>query len=53
VNKANQPSESIENQKKIIAGYSETNLDLQLEKFYIDDETRGRDFNRQAFNENA
>ncbi|WP_020074378.1 recombinase family protein [Faecalispora sporosphaeroides] len=51
VNKADQPSDSIENQKKIIGGYSETNFDLQLEKFYIDDKASGRDFNRPAFNE--
>lgn len=51
VNKADQPSDSIENQKKIIRGYSETNCDLQLEKFYIDDNASGRDFNRPAFNE--
>ncbi|MHB8062340.1 MAG: recombinase family protein [Ruminiclostridium sp.] len=51
VNKADQPSDSIENQKKIIEGYSETNLGLQFEKFYIDDKSSGRDFNRPAFNE--
>ena len=51
VNKADHSSDSIENQKKIIVGYSETNFDLQFEKLYIDDNSSGRDFNRPAFNE--
>lgn len=41
VKKVDQPSESIENQKKIIEEYEETNLDLQLEKFYVDDKASG------------
>jgi len=51
VNKSDRPSDSIENQKKLIKDYAETNWDLQLERFYIDDKASGRDFDRPAFNE--
>ncbi|WP_455654995.1 recombinase family protein [Phascolarctobacterium sp.] len=51
VNKDAQPSDSIENQKKIIEDYAETNLDIQFERFYVDDRASGQDFNRSAFNE--
>lgn len=51
VNKADRPSDSIENQKKIIEDYAESNWDIQFERFYVDDKASGRDFNRPAFNE--
>jgi len=51
VNKTDRPSDSIENQKKIIEDYSETNWDIQFERFYVDDKASGRDFDRPAFNE--
>ena len=37
VNKADRPSDSIENQKKIIEDYAETNWDIQFVRFYVDD----------------
>jgi len=51
VNKTDEPSQSIENPKKIIEAYAESNPDLLLERFYIDDQVSGRDFNRPVFNE--
>lgn len=51
VNKADRPSDSIENQKKIIEDYAETNCDIQFERFYVDGKVSGRDFDRPAFNE--
>ena len=51
VNKTDRPSDSIENQKKIIKDYAKTNWDIQFERFYVDDKESGRDFDRPAFNE--
>ncbi|MDL2225825.1 recombinase family protein [Eubacteriales bacterium OttesenSCG-928-M02] len=51
VNKDAHPSDSIDNQKKLIEDYVKTNLDIQLVRFYVDDKVSGRDFDRPAFNE--
>lgn len=51
VNKVDQPSDSIENQEKMIQDYVGNNLDIQSIKFYVDDKTSGRDFDRPAFSE--
>jgi DNA invertase Pin-like site-specific DNA recombinase len=51
VNKTDDPSESIENQKKMIEDYTASNPDLQLAAFYTDDKMSGQTFDRPAFNE--
>ena len=51
VNKIDEPSESIENQKKIINDYAESNPALQLERFYVDDQVSGWGFDRPVFSE--
>ena len=49
VTKKNYPSESIENQIKIINEFIDTQYDIHLYKFYIDENEKGTDFNRKEF----
>ncbi len=49
VTKENQPSDSIENQKKIIETFVNTCDNILLQKFYIDENVSGSTFERKAF----
>lgn len=49
VTKKNYPSESIENQIKLINEFINTQCDMHLYKFYIDENEKGTDFNRKEF----
>jgi len=51
VSKRNAPSDSVENQRKIIEEYISSKSYLQFEKFYVDENASGRNLNRPAFNE--
>lgn len=49
VMKADQPSESIENQKKIIQEFIDVQPDMELQEFYVDEKASGTNFDRVAF----
>lgn len=49
VTKKTHPSESIENQIKMINNFIDTQDDMYLHKFYIDENEKGTDFNRKEF----
>ena len=51
VTKDDQPSESIENQKRIIEQYIASQPDIIIDKYYVDAPANGTNFERKAFQE--